>query len=155
MGAVAEMMQAPGFLALVLVGALTGCVSMRDAPRLTYRCANDLSFEARLYRDMAILEGGRGHAVLARTAGDSEESPGYQDETLHALFGLGVDARLARLEYTSIPEPVYCERILAKDEQASVRAAPRGGPRPPPPPPDPNAPIQTNIRSGEGPISGG
>lgn len=149
------MMQISRLLVLALLGAMTGCVAMSDAPRLTYRCANDLSFEARLYRDMAILEGGRGHAVLARTTGSSEENPAYQDDTLRALFGLGVDARLARLEYTSIPEPVYCERMLAKDEQASVQAAPRDGPRPPPPPPDPNTPIQTNIRIGEGPMDGG
>lgn len=142
-------------LSVFVLGTMAGCASMRDAPRLSYLCANDLRFEARLYQDMAILEGLRGHAVLARKAGESEVGPSYTDETVHARFGLGVDGRLARLDYTSIPEPVYCERIMAPGEDAPVRAAPREGPRPPPPPPDPNAPIQTNIRSGQGPIDGG
>ena len=144
-----------GLLAVLVIGAMAGCAAMRDAPRLSFLCANDLSFEARLYQDMAILEGLRGHAVLARKSGEAEAGPSYSDETVHARFGLGVDGRLARLDYTSIPEPVYCERILAPGEDASVEAAPREGPRPPPPPPNPNAPVQTNIRSGEGPMDGG
>ena len=144
-----------GLLAVLVIGAMAGCAAMRDAPRLSFLCANDLSFEARLYQDMAILEGLRGHAVLARKSGEAEAGPSYTDETVHARFGLGVDGRLALLNYTSIPEPVYCERVMAPGEDASVEAAPREGPRPPPPPPDPNAPIQTNIRSGEGPMDGG
>lgn len=128
---------------------------MRDAPRLSYLCANDLRFEARLYQDMAILEGMRGHAVLARQTGEAEPGPSYKDETVHAHFGLGLDGRLARLDYTNIPEPVYCERIISPGEDMTVQAASREGPRAPPPPPDPNAPVQTNIRSGQGPIDGG
>lgn len=143
------------FLAVFLVGATAGCAAMRDAPRLTYRCASDLTFEARLYQDMAILEGLRGHAILARRIDESEAGISFADETVHAQFGLGVDGRLARLDYTSIPEPVYCERVMTPGEESTVRAAPREGPRPPPPPPDPNAPIQTNIRSGQGPVDGG
>ena len=144
-----------GLLAVLVIGAMAGCAAMRDAPRLSFLCANDLSFEARLYQDMAILEGLRGHAVLARKSGEAEAGPSYTDETVHARFGLGVDGRLALLNYTSIPEPVYCERVMAPGENSPVRAAPRQGPRPPPPPSDPNAPIQTNIRSGQGPIDGG
>lgn len=142
-------------LALSLIGALSACATWRDAPRLSYTCGSDLRFEARLYTDMAILEGSRGHAVLARMADDKGEGPLYADETVRARFGLGVDGRLARLDYTSIPEPVYCERTLAPGEDAQVRPAGREGPKPPPPPPDPNAPVQTNIRTGEGPVDGG
>lgn len=142
-------------MAVFIAAAVTGCAAMRDAPRLSYLCANDLRFEARLYQDMAILEGMRGHAVLARQTGEAEAGPSYKDETVHAHFGLGLDGRLARLDYTNIPEPVYCERIISPGEDMTVQAASREGPRAPPPPPDPNAPVQTNIRSGQGPIDGG
>ena len=127
---------------------------MRDAPRLTYRCPRDLSFEVRLYQDMALLEGQRGHAVLERVPPVGDDAPlRYADATVRASFGLGVDRRLARLDYTSIPEPVYCERTGASPP-AAVRAHPRPGPRPTPPF-DPNAPIETNIRFGAGPIGPG
>lgn len=133
---------------------LAGCAAMQDAPRLTYLCPNELRFEARLYQDMALLEGLRGHAVLERVAGQSDgEGDGalrYADPTVRAQFGLGVEGRLVRLDYTNIPEPVYCER--ATDDQASatpVRAHARPGPRPAPPF-NPNAPVQTNIRVGDG-----
>ena len=33
---------------------------MLDAPRLRYHCPYELQFEARLYQDMAIVEGLRG-----------------------------------------------------------------------------------------------
>ena len=127
---------------------------MRDAPRLTYQCPRDLSFEVRLYQDMALLEGQRGHAVLERVPPVGDDAPlRYADATVRASFGLGVDRRLARLDYTSIPEPVYCERTGASPP-AAVRAHPRPGPRPTPPF-DPNAPVETNIRSGAGPIDPG
>lgn len=145
------------FLVVALALTLTACATLRDAPRLSYRCPNDLRFEARLYQDMAILEGLRGHAVLARRTGEDSAATAsvYADETVRASFGLGVDGRLALLNYTSIPEPVYCERVLAPGENTSVQAAEREGPKPPPPPPDPNAPVQTNIQTGQGPIDGG
>lgn len=52
--------------------------------------------------------------------------------------------------------PVTCTRVAPADGQphAPVRAAPRPGPRNPPPY-DPNAPVETNIRTGEGPIGPG
>ncbi|MBH1965593.1 MAG: hypothetical protein I8H77_14720 [Comamonadaceae bacterium] len=145
-------------LVILCAALLTACASLRDVSRLSYSCPNDLRFEARLYQDMAILDGWRGHAVLARIAGQEglETSPAYADETVRANFGLGVDGRLARLDYTSIPEPMYCERVLLPGEQsAPAQAAEREGPKAPPPPPDPNAPIQTNILIGPGPIDGG
>ena len=99
---------------------------------------------------MAILEGLRGHTALERAAdaGDAAQ-PRYADATVRAQFGLGLDGRLARLDYTSIPEPVYCERAPGGGDEPPVRAA-GAGPRPPPPPPDPNAPVETNIRVGDG-----
>lgn len=135
--------------------ALGGCASVWDAPRLVYLCPHDLRFEARLYEDMALLEGLRGHAVLERLPDDTPPAatagPRYADPTVRAHFGLGVDARLVRLDYTTIPEPVYCQRQIGPDDAraATVRAHPRPGPRPPPPF-DPNAPVQTNIRTGDG-----
>ena len=143
-------------LLLALAATLTGCATWSDAPRLSYTCGNDARFQARLYQDMAILEGTRGHAMLTRLADEkAAEEPRYADETVQARFGLGVDGRLARLDYTNIPEPVYCERVLSPGEAAEVRPAKREGPKPPPPPPDPNAPVLTNIRTGEGPVDGG
>ncbi len=138
---------------IVLFSALlTGCAALQDAPRLLYLCPNDLRFEARLYEDMAMLEGLRGHAVLERLAdaGDAAQ-PRYADPTVRAQFGLGLEGRLARLDYTTIPEPVYCERapVAAGEAAPPVRAQARPGPRPPPPF-DPDAPVETNIRTGDG-----
>lgn len=131
---------------------LASCAAVQDAPRLTYLCPNELRFEARLYQDMALLEGLRGHAVLERVAGGDEQDAAlrYADVTVRAQFGLGVDGRLVRLDYTNIPEPVYCERATAAGDPAPpVRAHARPGPRPPPPF-NPDAPVQTNIRLGDG-----
>ena len=148
-----------------LVGAagvallLAGCAAVRDAPRLTFLCPNELRFEARLYQDMALLEGLRGHAVLERLPaadGDADGALRYADVTVRAQFGLGLDGRLVRLDYTHIPEPVYCERAAAGADEAAppVRAHARPGPRPPPPF-DPDAPVQTNIRTGDGNVGPG
>jgi hypothetical protein len=99
--------------------ALAGCAALQDAPRLAYQCPRGLDFEARLYQDMALLEGLRGHAVLERvpvptesdSAPDSQETPlQYANPTVRATFALGVTGRLARLDYTGIPEPIYCQR---------------------------------------------
>lgn len=138
-------------LALSLPAVLSACAALQDAPRLSYLCPKELRFEARLYQDMALLEGLRGHAVLERlTAGPDGAALRYADPTVRAQFGLGVDARLVRLDYTNIPEPVYCERAATADQtDAPVRAHARPGPRPAPPF-DPNAPVQTNIRIGDG-----
>ena len=132
-------------LALALLG---GCAAWQDAPRLAFQCPRELRFEARLYQDMALLEGLRGHAVLERVA-DADGTLRYADPTVQARFGLGLDGRLVRLDYTGIPEPVYCEHQPGAGAPA-VRAIARPGPRPPPPRPDPNAPVQTNIRQGDG-----
>ena len=142
-------------LALSLPALLSACAALQDAPRLNYLCPNDLRFEARLYQDMALLEGLRGHAVLERVAdhhdGEGDGALRYADPTVRAQFGLGVQGRLARLDYTNIPEPVYCERApaAAGEPAAPVRAQAHPGPRPPPPF-NPDAPVETNIRIGDG-----
>lgn len=130
---------------------LAGCATLQDAPRLAYQCPSALGFEARLYQDMALLEGLRGHAVLERVPGSADGALRYADATVQAEFGLGVGQRLVRLDYTRIPEPIYCERAPAAPGEAAtpVRAHGRLGPRPPPPF-DPDAPVQTNIRIGDG-----
>ena len=133
---------------LLTLALLGGCAAWQDAPRLAFQCPRELRFEARLYQDMALLEGLRGHAVLERVAGD-DGALHYADPTVQARFGLGLDGRLVRLDYTGIPEPVYCEHQPGAEAPA-VRATARPGPRPPPPRPDPNAPVQTNIRQGDG-----
>jgi hypothetical protein len=132
---------------------LAGCVVSLDAPRLAYQCPQGLGFEARLYQDMALLEGQRGHAVLERVevVGDKAALQ-YADSTVRATFGLGVNQRLMRLDYTGVATPtVYCERAPALDgaTPAPVRAAQQPGPRPPPPF-DPDAPVQTNIHTTSG-----
>ncbi|MDO5626072.1 MAG: hypothetical protein Q4G71_15455 [Pseudomonadota bacterium] len=142
----------------LLALSLAGCASMLDAPRLQYLCPHDLRFEARLYEDMALLEGLRGHAVLERLPDEPAEAAGprYADPTVRASFGLGLDGRLARLDYTTIPEPVYCQRQPGIDDAraSTVRAHPRPGPRTPPPF-DPDAPVQTNIRLEGGDVGPG
>ena len=141
-------------LGLVLI-LLSGCASLRDAPRLAYQCPEGLSFEARLYEDMAMLDGQRGHAVLERLPHQRADELIYGDPTLTADFGLGVDQRLVRLTYAGIPEAVTCTRVAPAGQPAApVRAAPRLGPRNPPPC-DPNAPVQTNIRTGDGNVGPG
>lgn len=155
MGAVATLRSGP---AALLLGLLAGCVQAPDAPRLHYHCPTGMGFEVRLYRDMALIEGERGHAVLERIDGDAADSRlRYADRLMQAEFGLGVERRLVRLDYVNIPEPVYCDRVSdpqAGAAQVPVRAADRAGPRRPAPF-VPNAPIETNIRFGEGPIDPG
>lgn len=154
-------------LAMYLV---TGCAVVQDAPRLRYRCPHGPDFEVRLYQDMALVEGQRGHAVLQRltdvapnilaelaqqlSLSTASDALMYADPTLTATFGLGLNGRLAALRYTGIPQTLHCERVMPEGAAAAgappVRAAPREGPKAPPPPPDPNAPVQTNIRIGDG-----
>jgi hypothetical protein len=136
---------------------LTGCAALGDAPRLYYQCSHDLRFSARLYQDMAMLDGMRGHAVLERQTADAGTVASgqtaaplrYADDSVRAEFGLGMQGRLARLDYTNIPDPVYCTRLASRDAILTPpRAAGRDGPRPPP---DPNAPVKTNIRTSSEP----
>jgi hypothetical protein len=137
---------------------LAGCAALQDAPPLDYQCPHDLRFTAHLYRDMAMLDGMRGHAVLARQTLDADGGKSaaaaplrYADNSVRAEFGLGVQGRLVRLDYTNIPEPVYCERIAeAGAPLTRPYAVNRDGPRPPPPPLDPDAPVQTNLRTSDG-----
>lgn len=143
-------------LPCALASLLSACANINYTPVQIYRCPQNLDFEARLYKDMALLEGARGFAVLERqpaAEGESESTPRYADATLRASFGLGVDQRLARLDYTGIPEPVYCHRATTDDDGAtpSVRASLENGPRPPPPF-NPDAPVETNVRTDHGPV---
>jgi len=160
---VAALTRAARLRRLCLAGcaaALAGCAAGLDAPRLAYQCPRGLSFEARLYQDMALLEGLRGHLVLERVAASGEAgAPAsheaalqYADPTVRASFALGLDQRLVRLDYTGIPDPVYCERAPALDNAAPapVQAAARPGPRPPRTFNPGGAPTRTNIRIGNG-----
>jgi hypothetical protein len=139
---------------------LAGCAALQDAPPLDYQCPHDLRFTARLYRDMAMLDGIRGHAVLARQTADANggkstaaASLRYADDSVRAEFGLGEQGRLVRLDYANIPDSIYCARIAQSNAPLTPpHAVNRNGPRPPPPPPDPNAPVRTNIRTTDGPV---
>ena len=135
---------------VLIAAALPGCAAMLDAPRLRYHCPYELQFEARLYQDMAIVEGLRGFVVLERQAGVDADGGAlqYADETLRAEFGLGLHKRLVALHYTGIPAPVFCERD--ETQSSPVAAMARPGPRPQPLI-DPDAPVQTNLRLGDGP----
>lgn len=156
-----------------LAGALLGCAHVGDAPRLYYDCPTGMGFEVRLYQDMALIEGERGHVVLERV--DEADALRYADRLMQAEFALGLDERLVRLDYATIPQPVYCTRRPGPEAGAApwigsvtettpesggslaepaVRAVPRPGPRKRPPH-DPNAPVQTNIRSGTGEVGPG
>lgn len=154
---------ATGLLAWALASALAACAHVGDAPRLYYDCPTGMGFEVRLYEDMALIEGERGHVVLERVS-DSDALQ-YADRLMRAGFGLGLDERLVRLDYATIPQPVYCTRRPGPAAGATpetshplaepaVRAVPRPGPRKRPPH-DPNAPVQTNIRSGTGEVGPG
>jgi hypothetical protein len=138
--------------------SLAGCIAL-DAPPLDYQCPHDLRFTAHLYRDVAMLDGMNGHAVLARQTVDAGASGNtttaaplrYADDSVRAEFGLGVQGRLVRLDYTNIPEPVYCTRTeLPSVPVIPPHAVNHDGPRPPPPAPDPNAPRLTNLRTRDG-----
>ncbi|MDR0458142.1 MAG: hypothetical protein LBH10_03825 [Burkholderiaceae bacterium] len=145
-----------------LTGPLLTSCALPDAPPLDYQCPHDLRFTARLYRDMAMLDGMSGHAVLARQAPQASDAPAgdaggksaplrYADDSVRAQFGLGEQGRLARLDYTDIPEPVYCARIAPPGAPVTPPyAINRDGPRPPPLSPNPDAPVITNIRTGDG-----
>ncbi len=115
--------------------ALAGCATplAHDAPRLRYVCPHGLAFEARLYQDMARLDGLSGQVALERVGADGG-ALSYADETVHAIFGLGEDGRLARLRYTGIPQEVTCWRQPQQEAEAAsapVRAWQRPGPRAP------------------------
>jgi hypothetical protein len=132
---------------------------MRTVPALDYECDHDLSFTAYLYRDKAVLDGLSGHASLPRTTDApkraDQDPPGeplyYADANVSAQFGLGLQGRLARLDYTSIPEAIYCEQKKTPGQQPTApQAVALDAPKPPPPKPDPNAPITTNLRTRDG-----
>lgn len=145
----------------VAVFLLASCALKQDAPRLLYLCDNDLSFEARLYRDMVLIEGQRGHVVLERELESlKEDELKYADNNLKAQFGLGDQGRLVRLDYRNIPQAVYCQRLQRAGEDdagqtpselSAVQAFDGAGPRPPVPF-DPFAPIQTNVQTEFGPV---
>jgi len=148
-------------IAMGLLGVLlSGCSvleALQVAAPFDYQCPHNLRFTAHLYRDMATLDGMRGHVVLARVtsgaAADTDKAAApslrYADDSVRAEFGLGEQGRLVRLDYTGIPEPVYCVRNAAPDAPP-LRAVNYDGPRPPPPRPDPNAPVKTNLRTTDG-----
>jgi len=122
-----------------------GCAAVQDAPRLAYECPRNLRFEARLYQDLALLEGQRGFVRLTRTDDGEGGTPRYRDDTLLAEFGLGPDGRTVALHYTGIPETVSCQGQTPGAVRAAARAAPT--PPRPPPPPEPSAPVPTNVRT--------
>lgn len=135
-------------LGLIALAGLIGCANLGSAPKLVFQCAHDLQFEAQLYEDMALIEGKRGHVVLPRVA-DETGALRYADTAMQAEFGLGLQKKLALLRYANIPGDVFCKQAAEQTIPVQVHASP--GPRPPPPRPDPHAPVQTNIRLGDGP----
>ena len=161
-------------LALGALAALAGCALPPDAPVLGYSCTHGLAFQARLYADLALLEGGRGFDRLPRLPDGAGGVLRYgQDGRVLAEFGLGTERQLAQLRYAGIPDAIQCQRLdsqplagllprasgaaaaadgrpAAPPVQASEQPAPR-----PRPPPQPEAPIFTNIRTTEGADSAG
>ena len=122
-----------------------GCAAVPDAPRLAYECPRNLRFEARLYQDLALLEGQRGFVRLARTDDGAGGTPRYRDDTVLAEFGLGPDGRTVELHYTGIPETVSCRGQTPGAVNVAARPAPT--PPRPPPPPAPPEPVRTNVRT--------
>ena len=163
-------------MCLALIGGLTACATPRDIESFGYACTHGLTFQARLYSDMVALDGARGHDLLPRAKDGPDGSFRFGNERVQAVFGLGVDKRLATLRYVDIPQTIHCERAniqFGKTPAALRGAALSGavpgasdgsamppvsvskvpGPRPPQPPepPDPKDVIYTNIRFGGGP----
>ena len=56
-------------LGLIALAGLIGCASLGSAPKLVFQCAHDLQFETQLYKNMALIEGQRGHVVLPTQIG--------------------------------------------------------------------------------------
>ncbi|MDR0478661.1 MAG: hypothetical protein LBH31_02410 [Burkholderiaceae bacterium] len=147
-----------GVAAVSICLLLPGCSvldALQVAPPLDYQCPYDLRFTAHLYRDMATLDGMRGHAVLKRVIPSDSQAAApplrYADNSVRAEFGLGEQGRLVRLDYTGIPDPIYCTHITLADVPViPPHAVNYDGPRPLPPRPDPNAPTQTNLRTRDG-----
>ena len=165
---------------MAVAGALAGCATTpRDIESFGYACTHGLTFQARLYSDMVALDGARGHDLLPRDKDGPDGSFRFGNARVQAVFGLGVDKRLATLRYVDIPQTIHCERANIQFGKApaalrgaaltgTVPAAPGAsdsaalppvsvskvpGPRPPQPPepPDPKDVIYTNIRFGGGP----
>ena len=162
---------------MVLMGVLAGCASTpRDIESFGYACTHGLTFQARLYSDMVALDGARGHDLLPRVKDGADGSFRFGNERVQAVFGLGVDKRLATLRYIDIPQTIHCERANiqfgkapaalrgaalsgaepgASDSSAlppvSVSKVPGPKPPQPPEPPDPKDVIYTNIKFGGGP----
>ena len=161
---------------IALAVTLTACATPRDIESFGYSCTHGLTFQARLYSDMVALDGARGHDLLPRVKDGADGSFRFGNERVQAVFGLGVDKRLATLRYIDIPQTIHCERANiqfgkapaalrgaalsgavpgASDSSAlppvSVSKVPGPKPPQPPEPPDPKDVIYTNIKFGGGP----
>ena len=93
---------------LLAISLLAGCATPRDIDPYGYSCTHGLTFQARLYQDMVALDGARGHDLLPRLKDGADGSFQFGNERLTAVFGLGVDKRLATLRYADIPQTIYC-----------------------------------------------
>ena len=163
-------------IVMALAGALAGCATPRDIDSFGYACTHGLTFQARLYSDMVALDGARGHDLLPREKDGADGSFRFGNDRVKAVFGLGVDKRLATLRYVDIPQTIHCERANVQfgKAPAALRGAALSGAAPgasdsaalppvsvskvpgprapqPPEPPDPKDVIYTNIKFGGGP----
>ena len=110
--------------ALGLTLALAGCATPRDIEAFGFACTHGLTFQARLYSDMVALDGARGHDLLPREKDGPDGSLRFGNQRVQAVFGLGMDRRLATLRYADIPQTIHCER--ANVQFGKLPAALRG-----------------------------
>ncbi|WP_157667458.1 hypothetical protein [Comamonas serinivorans] len=162
-----------------MLGLLAACTTPRDIAPYGYACTHGLTFQARLYQDMVALDGARGHDLLPRLKDGSDGSFQFGNDRVTAVFGLGLDRRLATLRYADIPQAIHCERAQVQLGHAPVAlsgglapalspasasagagsalpplaVSPVAGPKAkaPPEPPAPEDMQYTNIRFGGGP----
>ena len=153
-----------GLVALGL-SVLGACATHDDGsggvPAYAYGCTHGLAFQARLYKDMVVLEGGRGHDQLPRKKDGAHGSYVFGNERLTAEFGLGLRRQLATLRYVDIPDTIQCERqrVAFGDDPGGeltdlpeLRVSRIEGPKPKPVlTPAERARVDSNIRFGDGP----
>lgn len=97
------------------LGALAGCAgtgggqAQTQAPR--YRCEQGIELSARFVDDTVVLKGRGAQEVLLRDAGgQGPQQAVFSNARVRAQFGLGPEARQARLQYFQPPLLVQCIR---------------------------------------------
>ena len=104
---------------LPLVVALAGCAALEPGPAYAYSCTHGLSFQARLYADMAVLEAATGSDALA-TCADYLPEIVVVDARLPDMAAEDLIRRIATLDPGYKPQIILC--VTEFDVGAIMRA---------------------------------